>query len=36
MIRVTTLVVGWVFVPLAIFAVAWEVAKNYVEEKVDE
>lgn len=36
MIKAATLLIGWLFVPLAIIVVAWDIAKTYVEAKADE
>jgi len=36
MIRIITLAIGWVLLPLAIISVAWGIAKDFIEEKVDE
>ena len=36
MIRLITLVISWMLLPLAMLAVAWGIAKNFIEEKVDE
>lgn len=35
MIRLITLIISWSLLPLAMIAVAWDIAKVYVESKVD-
>jgi hypothetical protein len=35
MIRLITLVISWALLPLAMIAVAWGIAKDFIEEKVD-
>ena len=35
MIKLMTLVISWLLLPLAMIAIAWDIAKVYVESKVD-
>ena len=36
MTRFITLLIGWLLLPIAMIVVAWKVAINYVEDKVDD